>query len=224
MNKTIIALSIATAAVLGFFAGKYQREPAPAAVSIEVKQQPSAEHPQTELSATGDPQPQELLSADAKSSSKEIQKPTISDISAQETIDTLKAEYELAQRSESFANWLTRNQKDKPWFDLGATMAERFENEDKDYNWAISKEGDLQTLFSQERALGDVALKSTHCKATQCRITVGVIDRHHANEVAMAISRTFAEKYPSQIIVDTHVDTGEAIFYLSRSDNGFEFN
>lgn len=141
---------------------------------------------------------------------------------SQQQIDAIKAQYEAKQRSEKFTDWL-KNQKDKPWFDLGVEMNGRFAAEETDYSWAAAEEEYLQTLFVQESALAGIALKSTSCKSTQCQIKVSVMDQDHANETAMAISKAISSNKSTQIIIDNKATQGEAIFYVSRNEKGFEF-
>lgn len=143
---------------------------------------------------------------------------------AQQQIDAAKTEYESRQRSEAFTRWLTNHQKEKSWFDLGIEMRGRFDTEETDHIWALAEEAHLQSLFSQVPALAGVALKSAHCKSTQCQITISVMDNDHANETSMAISQVLGSEGTAQIIIDNQIQQGEAILYVSRNEKGFEFN
>ncbi len=142
----------------------------------------------------------------------------------QQHLDAVKTEYEFKQRSEAFTQWLTKNQQEKAWFDLGVEMGGRFDAEEADYSWSLAEEAHLQSLFSQAPALAGVALKSTRCKSTQCQITISVMDQNHANETAMVISRTLGGEGATQIIIDNQIQKGEAVFYVARNEKGFEFN
>lgn len=141
------------------------------------------------------------------------------------TVDNLlKEDYELKERATSFANWLTKNQQEKPWFDVGVEMAGRFDSEEKNIVWADQEESQIQTLFGQEQSLSGIALKSAACKSTQCQLKVGIADLEQANQIAMAISQTLGGKNFSQIIVDNRITQGEAILYVTRNPKGFELN
>lgn len=227
MNKIIFPLSIVVAAGLGYWAGKSSHGPdVPAFTSIAVEREVVAAPTSSKISSTfSEPQQQhhdtvaavkqQLPSAPEQSNSGQ---------SSQQQIDAIKAQYEAEQRSAKFTDWLTKNQKDKPWFDLGVEMSGRFAAEETDYSWASAEEENLQTLFVQESALAGIALKSTSCKSTQCQITVSVMDQDHANETAMAITKVVGSHKATQIIIDNNVKQGEAIFYVSRNEKGFELN
>lgn len=224
MNKIIFFLSIVMAASLGYWAGKNSNTSyAPLSPSIVTEREavtastttktPSTfsevQHQQRDTVATAQQQP---LAPEQSNSSQP----------SRQQIDAIKAQYEAEQRSEKFTDWL-KNQKDKPWFDLGVEMNGRFAAEETDYSWAAAEEEYLQTLFVQESALAGIALKSTSCKSTQCQIKVSVMDQDHANETAMAISKAISSNKSTQIIIDNKATQGEAIFYVSRNEKGFEF-
>lgn len=224
MNKIIFAISIITATSMGYWVGKNDSisgasVPSSVTSAVESRKISSvaniSQHPV---------EPNIQHSDAAKEQSSLSPEQLISGQRPQQQIDAIKAQYEFEQRSEKFTNWLTKNQKDKPWFDLGVEMSGRFAAEETDYSWATTEEGYLQTLFTQDASLAGIALKSTSCKSTQCQITVSVMDQDHANETAMAITKVIGSNKSTQIIVDNKVKQGEATFYVSRNEKGFEFN
>lgn len=228
MNKIFFTLSITISAGLGFFVGKNHNSAdinASPAVFSEQKQTTAPLVAKAITVAT-----EKNFQIDDVVTSVDAQippAPSSADVENQSTqrqIDAIKAEYALKQRSEKFTDWLTKNQKEKAWFDLGVEMRGRFESEERDYNWASAEEGSLQSLFAQEQALAGIALKSTTCKSTQCQITISVMDQDHANETAMAITKVLSGQNFSQVIIDSQVQQGESILYVSRSEEGFEFN
>ena len=227
MNKIIFGLSIIASTGLGYWAGKNNLITyidVPSSIVFE-SETPLTSPIEKELQVIS---PKEISQHDlaesvAHKSSLAPEKLT-PDPSSQQQIDAIKAQYEFEQRSAKFTDWLTKNQKDKPWFDLGVEMNGRFAAEETDYSWATAEEGSLQALFIQDPALAGIALKSTSCKSTQCQITVSVMDQDHANETAMAISKVIGSHKATQIIIDNKVKQSEAIFYVSRNEKGFELN
>lgn len=222
MNKIIFATSIIVSASLGYWAGKNSHTPG-ALTSTSI----IAERDVVTAQAAIKPSPEVVEKHRDSVTIVKQQLPSHSEQSnssqpMQQQIDAVRAQYEFEQRSEKFTNWLTKNQKEKPWFDLGVEMGGRFEAEETDYSWAASEEGYFQTLFTQDPALAGIALKATSCKSTQCRITVSVMDQDHANETAMAISNVIGSHKSTQIIIDNNVKQGEATFYVSRNEKGFE--
>jgi hypothetical protein len=228
MNKIIFALSITASAGLGFLAGKYHDASDISAHPVVFLEQEQKKTPVvrklTSTSTENNFQAGGVVTSEKVQILPNTQSAEVTSQTTQEQIDAIKAEYELKQRSEKFTDWLIKNQKEKAWFDLGVEMRGRFDAEERDYNWANAEEGSLQSLFAQEQALAGIALKSTTCKSTQCQITISVLDQDHANETAMIISNVLGGKNFSQIIIDSQVQQGEAIFYVSRNEKGFEFN
>jgi hypothetical protein len=226
MNKVIFIFSIIVSAAIGYFAGKNSNNPAvlaqPTAVFTQKKPTEAVDFINTSQII-----PENNFHSGAIASVDESKKSPAAPLlepSAQQQIDAIKAEYEVKQRSEEFTQWLTKNQQEKTWFDLGIEMRGRFDAEETDHTWALNEEAHLQSLFSQAPALAGVALKSTHCKSTQCQITISVMDQDHANEMAMAVSKVLSGEKFSQIIIDSQVQQGETILYLARNEKGFEFN
>lgn len=226
MNKVIFTFSIIVSAGLGYLAGKNSNNAAVLAQQTEVSVQKNLI--KTPGSGGLPQNSHENNFHDVAGASINRQSPPspelVVDQSAQDQIDAVKTEYEFKQRSEAFTNWLTKNQQEKTWFDLGIEMRGRFDAEETDHTWALNEEAHLQSLFSQAPALAGVALKSTHCKSTQCQITISVMDQDHANEMAMAVSKVLSGEKFSQIIIDSQVQKGETIFYVARNEKGFEFN
>lgn len=224
MNKIIFPLSIIVAVSVGYCAGKNSHIP-DTAPPIAVFAQSEALNPiaiqtSSTLSVAQHQQNDPVTAENQQlSSHPEL---SISAQPSQQQINEIKAQYEAEQHSEKFTEWLTKNQKDKPWFDLGIEMNGRFSAEEIDYGWASAEEEYLQTLFIQDSALAGIALKSTSCKSTQCQITVSVMDQDHANETAMTISKVIGNHKSAQIIIDNKAKQGEAIFYVSRNEKGFE--
>lgn len=227
MNKIIFPLSIVVAVGAGYWAGKNSHAPdASAITSIAVEREVVASSTSSKISPNfpeAQQQPHKTVAAIKQQLPSDPEQSNFSQ-SSQQQIAAIKAQYEVEQRSAKFTNWLTKNQNDKPWFDLGAEMSGRFAAEETDYSWAAAEEENLQTLFVQESDLAGIALKSTACKSTQCQITVSVMDQDHANETAMAISKVIGSHKSTQIIIDSNVKKGEAIFYVSRNEKGFELN
>ena len=228
MNKIIFTLSITLSAGFGFLAGKHHSSP-----EIVVNTLVSDKQMVSSASSVAQKALVEIkhdFHADTAVAPASLPHPLLPqqvsspESSSQQEIDAIKAEYEFKQRSEDFTAWLTKNQQSKPWFDLGVEMHGRFEAEEKDYRWASVEEGKLQSLFTQEQELAGIALKSTSCKSTQCQITISVLNQEHANETAMALTKVLGSKRFSQIIIDSQIQQGEAIFYVSRNEKGFEFN
>jgi hypothetical protein len=224
MNKIIFPLSIVMAASLGYWAGKNSNTShTPVSPSIVTEREAVTASTTTKTSsAFSEVQHQQRDTVAAAKQQLLDPEQSNSGQPSQQQIDAIKAQYEAGQRSEKFTDWLTKNQKDKPWFDLGVEMNGRFAAEETDYSWAAAEEEYLQTLFVQEPALAGIALKSTSCKSTQCQIKVSVIDQDHANETAMAISKVISSNKSTQIIIDNKATQGEAIFYVSRNEKGFE--
>lgn len=225
MRKITFILSVATAASLGYWAGK--NNPV-SDVAAHTTTSPIHENLKTSivtknLLAEKNVQRGNTTVPDKKQSPPNFEL-SIADQIAQHKIDAVKAEYELKQRSENFTEWLTKNQTDKPWFDLGIEMRGRFDAEDTDHDWALTEEGHIQSLFSQEQALAGIALKSTFCKSTQCQITVSVLNQDHANETIMSISKVLSGENFSHVIVDNQAQLGETVLYVARNEKGFEFN
>lgn len=227
MNRAIVILLIVGAASGGYWVGKNHNIPydiAPSAALIEpenltlpaVTRQPDAnleKHVPLGDALIDNTQP---LHSPEKS--------VALDQSAQHQIDAIKADYEFRQRSESFTHWLIKNQETKSWFDLGNEMRERFDAEEIDHIWANNEEGHLQSIFMQKQELAGIAVKSTTCRSTKCQITISVADHDHANETSMAIIEALSAEKFSHIIIDSQVQQGETIFYVSSNEKGFEFN
>ncbi len=225
MNKIIFTLSVIAAASFGYWLGKNNNTPDIAVHSTSPSIQENVKTTIVATSLLAEKNIQRgVVAVPHKEQSLVNPEPSLADQSAQHQIDAIKAEYEFKQRSEAFTNWLTKNQETKPWFDLGVEMRGRFDAEKTDYSWANAEEGHIQSLFTQEQALAGLALKSTVCKSTQCQITISVMDQHQANDTAMTISNILGRNKSTQIIVDSQVKQGEAIFYVSRNEKGFEFN
>jgi hypothetical protein len=226
MNKVIFTFSIIISAGLGYFAGKNSNNPAVLAqTTVGFTQKKPAEA--VDFSNTSQTMPENNFHAGAIASVNESKKSPAAPLleqSAQQQIDAITAEYEAKQRSEEFTQWLTKNQEEKSWFDLGIEMRGRFDAEETDHSWALNEEAHLQSLFSQAPALAGVALKSTRCKSTQCQITISVMDQDHANEIAMAVSQVLGSEKTAQIIFDSRVQQGETILYVARNEKGFELN
>lgn len=225
MNKVIFTVSIIVSAGLGYIAGKNSDYPIVSTQQTEISVQKLIQTPDVI-------KPPQVINEnnfhdDAKVSINEQKKslpyPVI-DQPAQNENDAIKAEYEAKQRSESFTNWLAKNQETKPWFELGVEMRGRFDVEEIDHEWANREEGHIQSLFTQKEELSGIAIKSTACKSTQCQITISVMDQDHANETAMAITKVLGAEKFSHIIIDNQAQQGESIFYVSRDEKGFEFN
>lgn len=225
MNKVIFTVSILISLSAGYFAGKNDR---PLAVKEDLGE--VTEPISLRLPELAQPSPARFSENNFQAASSSSRKQRSSSSSAvtqqvtQQQLDAVKTEYEFKQRSEAFTQWLTKNQQEKAWFDLGVEMGGRFDAEEADYSWSLAEEAHLQSLFSQAPALAGVALKSTRCKSTQCQITISVMDQNHANETAMAISQTLGDEGATQIIIDNQIQKGEAIFYVARNEKGFEFN
>lgn len=226
MNKVIFTFSILVSTGVGYLAGKNSNNPAviaqPTAIITQKKPAEAAN-----LTNTSQIAHENSFHASAMTSVDEPKKSTVApvlDQSVQQRIDAITTEYEVKQRSEEFTQWLTKNQKEKSWFDLGIEMRGRFDAEETDHSWALNEEAHLQSLFSQAPALAGVALKSTRCKSTQCQITISVRDQEHANEIAMAVSQVLGSEKTAQIIFDSQVQQGETILYVARNEKGFEFN
>lgn len=228
MNKALFVVSIITSASLGFFVGKSHNSPEIAAFPAIFSEQAQTKTPPKAKSTPAVSEKSFQVGSVATSVDAQIPPDSISpdaiNQSAQQQIDAVRAEYELKERSEKFTDWLTKNQKEKAWFDLGVEMRGRFEAEERDYNWASAEEGRIQSLFTQKEELAGIAIKSTNCKTTQCEITVSVINQDHANETAMAITKVLGAEKFSHIIIDNQAQQGESTFYVARDEKGFEFN
>ncbi len=225
MNKILFTVSVIVAAGLGYWLGKNNATQDVIAHSAAPSVQENVNAHVVVKNSQAEEKPlQVIVAAPAKEQPSLSPESSVADESTQNQIDAIKAEYEFKQRSEAFTNWLTKNQAEKPWFDLGVEMRGRFEDEDVDHSWAGAEEGHIQSLFSQEQALAGIALKSTSCKSTQCRITVSVMDQEHANEMAMTISQILGSEKATQIIIDNQPQQGETTFYVARNEKGFEFN
>lgn len=233
MNKIIFTVSIFLSAIFGYWLGEHQGNDVKPEANIPFDSNERAELLEKIKNLTAE---NKKLSVDKNSKSqssylsqdnshKVTAKTVIQTSSVNQTANNLaKEDYELKERASSFTNWLTKNQQEKPWFDLGTEMEGRFESEEKNFAWADQEEGQIQTLFSQDESLSGIALKSANCKSTQCQLRVGVADQEQANQVAMEISKTLSGKNFSQIIIDSRVKQGEAILYVTRSEKGFELN
>lgn len=225
MNKAIFTISMLISAAAGYFAGNNDVFCAAGVDLSEVSKPKSSQSPEL----VGSPLVSFSENSFQAASGSSHKQQSSSSLAAtqqitQQQLDAVKTEYEFKQRSEAFTQWLTKKQQEKAWFDLGVEMGGRFDAEEADYSWSLAEEAHLQSLFSQAPALAGIALKSTRCKSTQCQITISVMDQNHANETAMAISRTLGGEGTTQIIIDNQVQRGEAIFYVARNEKGFEFN
>ncbi|WP_049631239.1 hypothetical protein [Cellvibrio sp. pealriver] len=222
MNKVVFTFSILVSAGFGYFIG-INSEKSVDPVAVEAIYEKNL-HIISVANNFQQMSSENNFHSIASSSQSSIQAASI-DRNTQQQVDAVKAEYEFQQRSEAFTQWLTNNQKEKAWFDLGVEMRGRFDAEETDYNWALAEESHIQSLFSQAPALAGVALKSTRCKSTQCQITVSVVNSEHANETAMAISQVLGSERAAQVIIDNNqIRQGETILYVARNEKGFEFN
>ena len=222
MNKVLFFLSVIAAAASGYYVGKNDENSANIIASQDVSpsKDPRFLNIDCENNFHGGVESGAVIPSVATASSSAANEYQ----SMQEQMNALKAEYELKQRAEGFTQWLIKNQQEKAWFDLGIEMRGRFDAEETDHTWALEQESHLQSLFSQVPTLAGIALKSTHCKSTQCQITISVMDNDHANETAMAISQVLSREGAAQIIIDNQAQQGEAILYVARNEKGFEFN
>jgi hypothetical protein len=231
MNKIILPFSIFISAGVGYWLGA-------TSTTVEYPAQGSTGTVIQEAASSSPQNAFTPLMATAESAEKNSQLPATSgsDLSSlssvsssanlitQAQIDAIKEEYEIKQRAQAFTSWLTKKQETTPWFDLGTEMRGRFDEEEKDHQWASLTEGNIQSLFSQDPALAGIALKSTSCKSTQCRISISVMDQEHANETAMQITQILGREKFSQIIIDSQAQQGESVFYMARDDKGFKFD
>lgn len=233
MNKIIFTVSIFASAIFGYWLGEHQAIDVKPEANIAFDSDERAELLEKIKILTAE---NKKLNADKYSKSqspylpkdnsqKVTAKTAIQSSSISQTVDNLaKEDYELKERASSFTNWLTKNQQEKPWFDLGVEMEGRFESEEKNIVWADEEENKIQSLFGQEQSLSGIALKSANCKTTQCQLKIGVADQEQANQIAMAISQTLSGKNFSQVIIDNRITQGETIFYITRNPKGFELN
>lgn len=228
MNKILFAVSIITSSGLGYFVGKNHHSPEILTSPMVLMEQEQTKTPIVGKNTSALPERNFQFDGVAASDKAQIPPKSLSadaaNQSAQQQIDAIKAEYELKQRSEKFTDWLTKNQKEKVWFDLGVEMRDRFDVEETDHEWANSEEGYIQSLFIQNEELSGIAVKSTVCKSTQCQITISVMGQDHANETAMTVTKVLGAEKFSQLIIDSQVQQDETIFYVARNEKGFEFN
>ncbi|PUA28149.1 MAG: hypothetical protein B0W54_16840 [Cellvibrio sp. 79] len=233
MNKIVLTVSILLSAALGYWLGVTQSNDAKSDINPALDSDERARLLEKIIFLTAE---NKKLSANKYSKSKSSfhQKGDSPKVAVEAVIQPslvshsadnhAQEDYELKERASSFTNWLTKNQQEKPWFDLGVEMEGRFENEEKNIVWADEEESQIQTLFGQEQSLSGIALKSANCKSTQCQLTVGVADQEQANQIAMAITQTLSGKNFSQVIIDSRIKQGETILYVTRNPNGFELN
>lgn len=233
MNKVIFTISIFVSAISGYWFGVNQSEDQKSEINSNLDSDERARLLEKIIFLTAE---NKKFSADRystpqspylpKDNSQKITAKTVSQSSSvSQTADSLaKNDYELKERASSFTNWLTKNQQEKPWFDLGSEMRGRFDAEETDYNWASAEEGRIQSLFTRQQSLAGIAVKSTTCKSTQCQITISVMDQDHANEMAMTLTKVLSSEKFSQIIIDSQAQQGETILYVARNEKGFEFN
>jgi hypothetical protein len=227
MNKIILTIAITASAFIGYIAGTH-KAPLPQSTSKAQPHNPQIAQASSAPAASTANCPAQSLSdnptVNANTQPVKTNAVTEDTASLKSEIDAIKTKYKIDKRSEDFADWLTKTQAEKPWFDLGLEMSERFKAEEKDYRWASNEEGNIQDMFYQNQALADIALKSTTCKSTQCQVVIGVTDQEYANDAAMTVSQALGSNKLTQIIIDNKIQQGETIFYVSRDEAGFEFN
>ncbi|MDO3383041.1 hypothetical protein [Gilvimarinus algae] len=231
MHRVVVLFLVVASGLLGYSLGKHQADSSivasrPAAVDEQALPAPETSSsdlnsiPQEKPSKTSKVPAQKQSTASERTEEKLLEQQRLS----QENIESIKTRHELEKKSKEFVTWLTDQQEDKPWFDLGSEMRKRFDAEEKDFTWAIEEENRIHNLFYSNENLSDIALKSATCKSTQCQLVVSVVSQDHANEISMALTQELAAANFSQIIINNEIDHGEALYYLSSDQKGFGFN
>lgn len=142
----------------------------------------------------------------------------------QTQLQQLEMEKQLRKASE-FSDWVLQAQQENPDFNLNQTLAQNFENEIRDPNWADEQENNYRNLFSETVELADFALKDSQCKSNQCELTVSIGNLEQSDQLLEKMNKVLAANHKNAaLVIAADVQTGTSKLYISENPESFEFH
>lgn len=153
--------------------------------------------------------------------------PSLQHSSASNTIDqqlqdqlhALETEKQL-RKAEEFNKWIMNSQNASATFDLNDELLRRFEQENRNTEWAEQQENHYRQLFNDKEALHGFAFRDTQCRSTQCEVTVGISSAEQAQQLLQSMNSTLQNV---TILVATDEQRGTCKLYIGSNEKGFEF-
>ncbi|MEN0036419.1 MAG: hypothetical protein AAGC78_05100 [Cellvibrio sp.] len=100
--------------------------------------------------------------------------------------------------------------------DLSSTLAQEFNNEAINYEWAEAEQQKLSSWFSNDAEFAGLALQSVSCRTTQCKISVAAVTHEQANNIVTTLSHALKEHYESSVYFsDTNLTRNTTELYIS---------
>lgn len=135
-------------------------------------------------------------------------------------IDTLEMEKQQ-RKANDINHWIMEKQKNNEKFNFNSELAQRFEQESINPEWAEQQENYYRQLFSSQDNLRDFALRDTQCRSTQCAVTFSISNAQQSQQLLHAISN---ELKNTEVLIATDEIQGVSKLYISSNKKGFEFN
>lgn len=100
--------------------------------------------------------------------------------------------------------------------DLSSTLAQEFNNEAINYEWAEAEQQKLSGWFSNDVEFAGLALQNVSCRTTQCKISVAASTLEQANSIFTTLSNALKERYKSSLYFsDTDLTNNTTALYIS---------
>lgn len=139
-------------------------------------------------------------------------------------VQTLELEKQQ-RKAEGIISWILKSQTADSNFDLNNELLTHFEQEVRDTAWAEQQENYYRHLFSTQEQLQGIALRDAQCRSTQCEITIGISNIEQSNQLLQTISSSLtADGQAVAIMIAADERSGTSKFYISNSENSFDFN
>lgn len=150
--------------------------------------------------------------------------PNTTEQQLQAQLQQLEMEQQL-QQANQFSDWILNAQQDNPAFNLNQTLAQNFDQELRDPDWADTQEHHYRNLFSDSTELAEFALRDSQCKSRQCELTVSIGSQEQADQLLEKMNRLLAaQNKKAALVVATEPQTGTSKLYISENPKSFEFN
>lgn len=141
----------------------------------------------------------------------------------QTQLQQLEMEKQLRKAS-AFSDWVLQAQQENPDFNLNQTLAQQFEHETRDPQWADEQENNYRNLFSESVDLADFALKDSQCKTSQCELTVSIGNLEQSDQLLEKMNKVLAaNNKKAALVIAADAQTGTSKLYISENPESFEF-
>lgn len=142
----------------------------------------------------------------------------------QKQLQQLEMEKQL-RNANDFSSRIMDAQKNNPNFSLNHALAQGFNNEPRDPQWADEQENTYRNLFSATTELAGFALRDSQCKSSQCELTVSISNLEQSDQLLEKINNTLAANNKHAVIVIApDAQAGISKLYISEDIKSFEFN